>query len=201
MYIRPLRHVRFSIDLMSCDIPESTIISNLREMVNSELLSDVTFMGETLETLGGRWARGAGPGREVVSKLTAHAFHALLCFPRTGCLFYHSLSNIFEVVDWGSGCGESSQLLTCVSPEVVCVRLCFSCAADDPDPERNPLARRDCHHDRNKTDENTTATKTCERQQQKRRRRPRLQPPQQWKEHRSTRTRCCACGARTSARC
>ena len=33
---------------MSCDIPESTLIGNLRDMVNSELLSDVTFIGEFL---------------------------------------------------------------------------------------------------------------------------------------------------------
>lgn len=31
---------------MSCDIPESTLIGDLRDMVNSELLSDVTFIGE-----------------------------------------------------------------------------------------------------------------------------------------------------------
>lgn len=38
---------RFSIDLMSCDIPESTLIANLRDMVNNQTLSDVTFIGET----------------------------------------------------------------------------------------------------------------------------------------------------------
>lgn len=44
---------RFSIDLMSCDIPESTLIDNLRDMVNSELLSDVTFIGGCAVRKGG----------------------------------------------------------------------------------------------------------------------------------------------------
>ncbi|CAN0532052.1 unnamed protein product, partial [Ectocarpus sp. 12 AP-2014] len=44
--LNDLVEFRFSIDLMSCDIPESTLIGNLRDMVNSELLSDVTFIVE-----------------------------------------------------------------------------------------------------------------------------------------------------------
>lgn len=45
---------------MSCDIPESTLIRNLRDMVNNELLSDVTFIGETNERGDGRLARETG---------------------------------------------------------------------------------------------------------------------------------------------
>lgn len=57
-----LPSVRFSIDLMSCDIPPSTLIGNLRDMVNSELLSDVTFvgkagLGEWMERLDWPWIR------------------------------------------------------------------------------------------------------------------------------------------------
>ncbi|CAN0329150.1 unnamed protein product, partial [Phaeothamnion confervicola] len=47
--LNDLIEFKFSVDMMHCEIPKSTLVPDLREFVNNPLLSDITFVVEGIK--------------------------------------------------------------------------------------------------------------------------------------------------------